>query len=32
MFGLDLISVIVGILIGWLLIPMALGFIAKKKA
>lgn len=32
MFGLDLISFIVGVLFGWLLIPMLLGVIAKKKA
>ena len=32
MFGLDLMSVIIGLILGWLIVPMVLGAIAKKKA
>lgn len=32
MFGLDLMSLIVGLILGWLIVPMLLGAIAKKKA
>lgn len=32
MFGLDLLSVTVGLILGWLIVPMLLGAIAKKKA
>lgn len=31
MFGLDLMSVVVGLILGWLVIPMVLGAVAKKK-
>jgi len=31
MFGLDLMSVVIGLILGWLVIPMVLGAVAKKK-
>jgi hypothetical protein len=31
MFGLSLMSVLVGIILGWLVLPMLLGMVASKK-
>lgn len=31
MFGLNLLSVFVGIVLGWLVLPMLLGVVASKK-
>jgi hypothetical protein len=31
MFGLSMISVLVGIILGWLVLPMLLGMLASKK-
>jgi len=32
MFGLNLVSLLVGLILGWLVLPMLLGAVAKKKA
>lgn len=32
MFGLDPISLLIGLILGWLIVPMVMGVIAKKRA